>query len=286
MESLYLIRRSLIIAVGLAGLKLTAGLLTHSMGVMASALDSVMDLCSSAVNFVSLKYSRDPADKEHPYGHGKAEGLAGLFQSAFIGLSGLWVVAESLRRMIWGAKLAIHWSAIAVMVFAALLSIFHGWQLKKAGEKEHSPILRAEALHFSMDMLTNFGVIAALGAAHWTGHLYWDIAASLAIAGYVLYEAYGIFRSSVSELMDEGLSDEMIAQITRIIDSHHPNVVGFHNFRSRKAGNRHFIDFHIDIRGVESFRQAHDITENLIAEVKGRVPNADVTVHYDPEGER
>lgn len=286
MEPLGLVSRSLKIAAGLCVLKAAVGIQSNSLGILASALDSLMDLGSSAINYVSLQIARSPADRDHPYGRGKAEALAGLFQSVFIGLSGLALLAEAFRRFWFGAMVHAGLLSLGVMVLGTVVSAFHGRSLKRAAARENSTVLRAEGVHFAMDVLSNLGVLAALIAVRLSRNPLWDVAISGLISAYILFESSRILRDSVLELMDRGLPPAVQSQIEEMILGHHPNLVGFHEFRSRKAGNRTFIDFHIEIRGIQSFEEAHDITESLIEKIKAKTPNCDVTVHYDPEGAR
>ena len=283
-DSFRLIRRSMLIASGLCLLKALTGLATGSLGVLASALDSCMDLCSSAVNFVSLKIALAPADAEHPYGHGKAEPLAGLFQGAFIAIGGLGLLAEALRRFFSGASLEHGAWGAAVMLVSTLLSAFHGARLRRAARESGSTVMAAEGAHYAVDVASNLGVAAALLLSQYGGGPLWDLAVTVLVAGYVLKASIPILLSSVSELMDEGLAQPVRLEIERLIQSHHPAVVGFHQFRARRAGSRRYIELHVEIAGVTDFRQAHDIAESLTLRIQESVPDSEVLIHYDPEG--
>lgn len=281
-----LLLRSVCLAAGLALAKTATGLGANSLGILASALDSLMDLLASGINWYSLRVSRRPPDQEHPYGRGKIEDLAGLAQGAFIALSGLGLLAESARRLARGVEIHPGAWGLAVMAFAAIASVWHSRDLRRAGAITHSTVLETEGIHFAMDWVSNLGVLLALLAVRTTGRAFWDIAISVAITLYILREAYRVLRFSVLEILDRGLPEEIRREIEATIRGHHPRIVGFHDLRTRKAGSRFFIDFHIEIRGVKDFAEAHEITEDLIDRLRERIPNADVTVHYDPEGGR
>ncbi|MBI4051499.1 MAG: cation transporter [Elusimicrobia bacterium] len=281
-----LILQSLLAAFILAVLKILAGWLSNSLGVLASALDSVMDLFSSSVNYFSVRMAEKPADKEHPYGHGKVESLAGAAQGVIISVSGMILLAESIRRVIWGSNLSLGWSSLGVMVLSTAVSGVQGFRLSRAAFETQSQILRAEGLHFSMDVLANLGVLLALMVMRWGAPPVWDILISILVSGYILKESLTLLGNSVQELMDRSLSEDIHSEIERVIRSHHPSVVGFHELRTRRSGLKYFIDFHIEISGVDNFEEAHEITESLIDKLKSRIPNADVTVHYDPKGAR
>lgn len=279
-----LVFQSMFLALTLCAVKVAASLAAGSLALLASALDSLMDFLSSGLNYVSLIFSQKPADDDHLYGHGKIEAVAGTFQGIVIAVSGLALLVESMRRIVSEDPVNATAFGIAVMAVSMVLSGLHGARLGRAAAESGSPILRAEGLHFSMDVLANFGVLLALVVIRFGGSPRWDIVISLIVAGYVVKEALGLLAASVNQLVDRRLSDELHAEITSLIASHHPRIIGHHDLRTRQSGEKIFIDFHIEISGVEKFEEAHDITESLISKIKSRLPNADVTVHYDPEG--
>lgn len=281
-----LIIRSMGLAGGLFALKAATGFLTGSLGILASALDSLMDLCSSAVNFVSLGIARSPADEEHQYGHGKAEALASLFQGAFIALGGGWLLVESAKRLLKPQPPHGEWWGVGIMAVSLVASLIHGLSLRAAAKEEGSSILSAEGAHFLSDVASNLGVMAALALVRTTGSDYWDPLVTALVVGYVLRLAAPIIHGAVSELMDEGLPAQVRDEVARIIKTHHPSVVGFHNFRTRRAGTRRYIEFHVELRGVKEFVAAHEITEQLVDKIKAAVPDSDVLIHADPEGGR
>ncbi len=280
-----LVFQSMLLALALCALKVVAGLAAHSLALLASALDSLMDLLSSGLNYASLVFSQKPADADHLYGHGKIEAVAGTFQGIVIAASGVALLVESVRRIILGEPVDATAFGIAVMVVSMVLSGLHGARLRRAAAKSGSSILQAEGLHFSMDVLANLGVLFALVVIRFGGSPRWDIVISLIVAGYVVTEALGLLIASINQLLDRRLSDKVHAEIRDLIESHHPRIIGHHNLRTRQSGEMIFIDFHIEISGVEQFEAAHDIAESLISKIKSRMPNADVTVHCDPERE-
>jgi len=246
---------------------------------------STFTITGESGNYVTLRFSQEPADDDHLYGHGKAEAVAGTLQGAIIGLSGLALLVESIRRIVASRPVDAGLFAIGVMLLSMALSAFHGLRLRRAALERNSQILQAEGLHFSMDVLANLGVLVALILIFFGASPAWDVVISLIVAGYVVKEAVTLMVSSVNQLLDRRLSDQAHREIVRLIYKHDPRIVGHHDLRSRQSGDRVFIDFHIEIAGVDSFKESHDITESLIDKIKERLPNADVTVHADPEGE-
>ena len=226
-----------------------------------------------------------PPDAEHAYGHGKVESLAALFQSMFIGASGAFVIVEAVKRLISGSYVSAIPLGIGVMAFSCMVTWLLSWKLRVLSRSNRSLILGTEQVHYAMDFVSYLGVMAALVLAGWTGQAHWDLLVSILVAGYIFKEAAAIFGRAVSELLDRGLSSTDLRQVKLRILGHHPAIVGVHNLRSRRVGNQVFLDFHIEIRGEDDFKKAHNMTESLIEKIKELHPNADVMVHFDPEGE-
>ncbi|MFH1208704.1 MAG: cation diffusion facilitator family transporter, partial [Candidatus Omnitrophota bacterium] len=245
-------RQAIILSVGVALLltlaKFSTGLVTHSMAIMASALDSTLDMLMSALNFFAFREASKPPDAEHAYGHAKVESLAGLFQSLFIMLSGSFVVYESIRRLLQGSFVSEIPLGIGVIVFSGITTLLLSWRLKVLSKKNRSLILGTEKVHYSMDFISYVGVIAALVLVGWTGNVIWDLIVSILVAAYIFKEAIHILKRAVAELLDRGLSNTALKTVKMLILHHHPSIVGAHSLRSRMVGNQLFLDFHIEIR--------------------------------------
>ena len=277
------------VAIAIAGVltaaKLLVSLLTRSLGVGASALDSATDLLMSSVNFWSLRFSRRPADASHTYGHEKIEALVGLFQGVLIAAGALALAGASAHRLMHGVPLERVNAGVATMAGSAVISAWLSWQLARAAGRSGLLIVAAERLHYVSDAAANLGVVAALWMVRWTGVTLWDPLISLAITAWILRSAWGLLHTSVDQLMDHALPAEQEALIKRTILAHDPRIVSYHSLRTRRAGRQHFIDVHIVLRGEEDFRRAHAAAESLVTALQAQIPGVDVTVHYDPEGE-
>lgn len=266
-------------------IKFVAGLFTHSLAVMASALDSAMDAGVSSVNWIAAREAAKPPDEDHAYGHGKIESLAALFQSLFIGASGIYIVVESFKRLIFGSFVHDALAGIVVMCFCIIATFGLVWRLRVVRRNSQSMILAAEELHFTTDVLSNGGVILALALVKLTGMVLWDLVVSILVAGYIFRASYQILRRAIDELLDRSLPPVSKEEIEKLILGHHDSIVGLHNFRSRRVGQQIFLDFHMEIRGEEDFKKAHLMAESVIQKIQEKHPGADVTVHFDPEGE-
>lgn len=265
--------------------KLIIGWLTNSMGVLVSALDSMMDSGMSIVNLIAYRHASKPPDEDHAYGHGKIESLASLFQSTLIGFTGLVLVIEAVKRMIYGTSVHQVGAGIGVMVLSVVISFGLVVGMKKARGEKSSLVLSTETLHYSSDILSNLGIIGALLLVQWTGWPTWDLLISILVALYIFRTAFGILRNAVDELLDKSLPPVSQKDIETIIKGYSPAMTSMHNFRSRKVGSQIFMDFHVEIQGESDFKRAHEMTEGLIIRIRKDYPDADITVHYDPAGE-
>jgi len=282
----HVITWSVLTASSLALLKLSVGLLSRSMALIASAVDSLTDVLVSVVNLLSLREADKPADAEHAFGHGKIESLASLFQSILIGASGIFLIVESIRRWLRNEPIVMIHAAIVVMVISIVLTFLHTRRLTKVARETESMIVETEKVHFSTDLWTNTGVIIALLLVQWTGAIIWDILIALVVAVYILKQSYMLLRKSVDELIDRALPEELQNQIRHTILHFDKRVLGVHNLRTRRLGHVKFIEFHVELDKSMSFETAHNLTEDLIDEVKRQIPDSDVNAHFDPEGGR
>ena len=279
------IRLSVGVASLLAILKFGTGVLTHSLGILASGVDSLLDVFVSTINFFTLRKAEEPPDADHAYGHGKAESIAGLFQSLFIGVSGVVIIAESIRRLIMQNHHVGHLGmGMGAMLFSMAATSLLIQRLKFVARHNPSIVLDSERLHFASDFYSNLGVIVILFLVRLTHRVVFDLLVSLTIALYIFWQSMHLLRRSIDELMDREISPELHEKIKKIIFGHDPRIVDFHNLRTRRVGNKIFIDFHVVLRGEESFREAHNLTESLISAIAREIPDCDLTVHTDPEG--
>lgn len=280
-----ILRWAIATAFGLAIAKMVAVWATGSISLLSSAVDSLFDMGISTINLFAARQAAKPPDHDHSYGHGKIESLAGFFQSIVIGFSGFYLVCESIKRWIDFTPLMDLDLGIGIMMLSMSINAVLVFRLRYLARKHASLILRTESLHFAMDFLTMSGILVVLWLVEKTGQFFLDPLLSLFITGYIFYSAFKIFRNSIDELLDKSLPDESIRQIEDLIRKDFPRISGWHNFRSRSVGDRIFLDFHIEICGENDFKKAHAMTEDLILAIQKIYPNADITIHYDPEGE-
>jgi ferrous-iron efflux pump FieF len=260
--------------------KLIAWLLTGSVSVLASLVDSMMDAAASVLNLLAVRYSLMPPDAEHRFGHGKAEPLAGLGQAAFIAGSAVFLVLHATDRLLNPQPIQDIAVGIVVMLFAigltlALLAIQH-YVIKRTA----STAIKADSLHYASDLLTNISTIVALALAAW-GWPGLDPIFGIGIAGYILYSAWQIGYESVQLLMDRELSAEDQRRIEEIA-LQQQQVLGIHDLRTRRSGQAYFIQLHLELDADMPFVEAHEVTSTVDEALQSAFPGADVIIHQDP----
>ena len=273
---------SIIVSFSLIVTKLLFGFLTNSISIFASAVDSFLDLAASSVNYFSIKKAEKPADKEHRFGHGKAEGLAGIFQSFIVGGSSLYLIYVSVKRLVIRAPLQSLNIGILIMMFSAFVSFFLARYLKRVARDTESVALGADSVHYSSDVYTNLGVILGLIIVKFAGLVLIDSLISICIALYIIWSITTIFRESVDILMDRELPKETVKEVEKIILKHKPLVKSFHKMRTRRSGSEKFIEFHLVVDHTLSFVESHSLAEEIIKDIENTLSNSDVTVHVDP----
>jgi ferrous-iron efflux pump FieF len=277
-------RFSLGSAVTLCLLKFVVGIFSGSLGVLASAFDNVADIFMSTVNLLSIRKAMDPADENHPYGHGKVETLATLFQGAVIALTGIGVVWEAVRRLRDGkAPEGIGLDVgILVMVFSIVASWYISDRIRKGGEAAGSTALAADSLHFRTDVYSGSGILFSLLLYRFTGWKWLDPGVALAVGFYIFSAAVPLLKGAVQDLMDHRLPPETVAQVTAIIDAHRPMVAEWHDLRTRRSGSSVEIDFHVVMCRDHSLEKAHRVADHLEKRIEEMLGNAHVVTHIDP----
>ena len=263
--------------------KLGAWLFTDSVSLLSSLVDSLLDAAASLVNLFAVRSALQPADREHRFGHGKAESLAGLGQAAFIAGSGVFLLLESVERMITPSAVDHGLIGIAVMAFSILLTlVLVGFQIYVV-KRTNSIAISADSLHYRIDILVNLAVIVSLFLASILG---WKLAAPLfaiLIIAYMGFGAYKILRRSLNDLMDTEFPEADRARIREIVLAH-PDVLDIHDMRTRSSGPDAFIQLHIEMDRDLTLVAAHEISDQVMYSVEQAFPNAQVLIHQDPEG--
>jgi ferrous-iron efflux pump FieF len=277
-------RLSILAAAFLITLKTATGLVTGSISVWASLLDSAMDIFASTINFVAVRAASRPADEDHAYGHGKAESLAGLFQSFIIAASGLYLITKAVQRIIRPHETAYELLGMATMLIATATSLALVSRLRRVARETDSPALHSDAVHYVTDIYTNMSALVALLIVRLSGWQAADPLISILIALYILWSAAHVAREAIDVLMDRRLSSDIDAQVAEIVGRFQgEGVLGFHDLRTRRSGSQKFIDLHLEVERDQRLEEAHDVTVRVLRAIEAEIPRARVQIHTDPK---
>jgi len=275
-------RLSIFTALGLAIVKLLTGLFTGSLAVLTSAIDSLLDILMSGINMMAIHHAEQPADDRHPYGHGKFETLATILQSIVIALSGGWIIYEAIQRMIVPSPLRQTGIGIVVMCGSMAASFLISRHLRKVAKATDSSALKADSLHFSMDVYTNLALLVGLVLISRFDLPWLDPVMSILVAGYILFESINLLRHGLRDILDEQLPETVRNEIEALINDHKHELFGYHNLRTRRAGSQKLIDFHLTVCKHLSVEEAHSITDYIEKKIGEHIPGTDVTIHVEP----
>ncbi len=271
------------VAATLIAIKLWAWLATSSVAMLASLVDSTLDLVASGLNLLAVRHALTPADREHRFGHGKAEALAGLGQAAFIGGSAVFLLFQSLERLIDPHPVEQSVAGLVVMGISMALTIALVAFQRHVISRTRSLAIGADHLHYVTDVITNAGVVVALVVAGLWGWHAADPLIGLAIAAVIAWGAYKILRGSYDELMDHEFDDADRARIKDIVQKHGA-VINLHDLRTRRAGHRAFIQLHLELPPAMALVEAHRISDEVEEAIMRVFPDAEVLIHQDPAG--
>ena len=262
--------------------KLGAFVMTGSVSILASLIDSLLDAGASLVNLFAVNYSLSPPDEEHRFGHGKAESVAGLAQATLICGSGVYLIVESIRRLVDPPQLQDLGIGLAVMVFSMLATVVLLAIQHHVIQRTQSVAIRADSLHYKTDLFTNAAIILALALTQW-GWSGMDPIFALGVAVYIIYSAWQIGYEAFNDLLDKELPDERRQEILDLINEH-PEVEGAHDLRTRLSGRTVYMQVHIELEDHMPLLQSHRISDEVEEALLKRFPMADIVIHQDPVG--
>ncbi|NUU67628.1 CDF family cation-efflux transporter FieF [Enterobacteriaceae bacterium BIT-l23] len=279
-----LVSRAAVAATVMASLllliKIFAWWYTGSVSILASLVDSLVDIGASLTNLLVVRYSLQPADEEHTFGHGKAESLAALAQSMFICGSALFLVLTGIQHLAQPVPMNQPQVGIIVTVVALvstlMLVTFQRWVVRRTG----SQAVRADMLHYQSDVMMNGAILIALGLA-WFGWHRADSLFALGIGIYILYSALRMGYEAVQSLLDRALPEEELQAIEEIVHGC-PGIRGAHDFRTRQSGPTRFIQLHLEMDDRLPLVEAHRLADRVEQAILQRFPGSDVIIHQDP----
>jgi ferrous-iron efflux pump FieF len=272
---------SVCVSLFLLTIKTFAYFASHSVAMLASLADSALDLFTSAINLFAIRHALTPADAEHRFGHGKAEPLAGLAQGAFICASALFVGVQAVNRIIAPEPIEHSIAALVVMCVAILLAIGLILYERRVVAKTGSLAVEADQTHYIGDLATNIGVVLALVLTSYLGWTLADPLIAMAVAGLMVFTAFGVARRSFDQLMDRELPEAERANILAI--AQRPAAVkNVHDLKTRRAGLSTFIQLHLALDPAMSLADAHAISDAVEQALLKAYPGAEIIIHQDP----
>lgn len=270
------------VAFGLAVSKASVGFLTGSLSILSSAVDSILDIAASFFNFIAIKKAEEPADTGHQYGHGKYEAMATFIQSIIIFASGLFILLSAWNKFIHNKHPEVSSAGFVVMGISIAATVFLTIYLRYMAKKEKSSVLEADAMHYSIDLYTNIGILAALLIIKLTGWTVIDSIVAAIVAVYIMFSAVKLSLQVSKQLLDSSIEEDAYNKLLKVLDSFGSYHLDFHRLRTRSAGNEIFIDMHLTLCRKLTLDEVHQITDVIENAISKEISGADVTIHPEP----
>ncbi|MCK9582951.1 MAG: cation diffusion facilitator family transporter [Endomicrobiales bacterium] len=263
-------------------IKIVAGFLTGSVSIISEAIHSSMDLLASFIALISVKVSANPPDKNHPFGHEKAENVSGVVEAVLVMFAASLIVYFSVKKLLGTVSIELELVGFAVMSISAIANFIIAAKLYKVAKDEDSVAIEADALHLKTDALSSLTVALGLGLIWLTGLKWLDPVVAIIVALIIFWEGFVILLHSFGPLMDEQLTDDEMDKLRAVLAKHEISFVDFHDLRTRKAGSVRHIDLHMTVPSTMSVAQSHEITELIEKSISQEIANSKVLVHIEP----
>lgn len=271
------------VAVTLVVIKLIVGIISGSVAVMASAIDSGLDLAVSLFNLFAVSNAEKPADKTFNYGRGKIEAIAAVIEGVVITLSGFFIFYEAIQKILHQEPVTHLSASIIVMVISLIMTGALVLFLNHVANITQNMVIKSDALHYKTDLLSNGSILVSLIVIYFTDFYLIDAILGILIAIYIVYSAFELIQDGVLVLLDASLDEDIVAKIKEVIQNE-PGVNDYHWLRTRKAGNDYFVDVHLVFTPEILLLEAHRIADNVEAKIKTIDPKANwlINIHLDP----
>ena len=274
---------SLFVTIGLLALKLTVGIISDSIAVLSDAVDSGTDLAGGAAALVSLRIAAQPADQDHPYGHGKVEAVSASVAATVVGLGGGLITFQAVRRLIEGSPEIDVGIGIVAMAIAAVANLLMAALMRREARRTGSMALSAEATHLRTNVVQAGAIIFGLAAVGITGERLFDPITALLLAAFMAWTAIGLVRTALEDIMDQSLPDVDLIAIEEVLRAHKDEVLGYHRLRTRRSGATRHIDMHLIFEADRTVVDVHDTSDHIEADIQTRLPGAEVVIHPEPD---
>lgn len=268
------------------GMKSAAYLFTGSVGLLSDALESGVNLLAALAATFSLWYANQPADSDHPFGHEKIEFFSSGLEGALVFVAGIVTIWFGVERLIRPHELEQLGVGTVLAVVASAVNFAVAVVLLRVGKRYNSIILEADGHHLMTDVLTSVGVVVGLVLVWLTGWHVLDPLLAIAVGLHILFTGFKLVRRSFDGLMDRALPEADQATIREVIRQALPAGADFHLLRTREAGRRKFLEFHLLVEGSRSVREGHAIAHHIEEKLLASLPEVTVTIHVEPIDEK
>ncbi|GIN88920.1 cation transporter [Heyndrickxia sporothermodurans] len=267
-------------------LKIIVGFFTGSVAIISEAIHSLLDLAASIIAFFSVRISNRPADKEHPYGHGKIENISGTIETILIFVAGIWIIYECIHKLINPVSIKLPLLGITVMLIGAIINFIVSKIVGRTAEKTNSVAMKSNALHLLTDVYTSLGVAISLFIVNLTGWTFLDPIIGVVLAIFIMFEAFKLLKESFPPLLDARLTANEEKSILQVIESYKNEYIEFHDFRTRRSGPEEYVDFHLVVSSNKNIKTAHELCDRIEKDIHALFKRAHVLIHLEPENER
>lgn len=274
---------SIFVGLIVLGLKTLAWYLTGSVALLSDALESIVNVATAVAALVAISVAQRPADQSHPYGHHKAEFLSAVLEGVLIIVAALLILREAWHAFQNPREIQAVGMGMAINASAGVLNAIWCSILIHQGRRLRSPALVADGKHLLTDVVSSGGVLLGVGLAVATGWSILDPALAMLVGVNILWSGWKVMASSVSGLLDEAVPEKTLVTIRDIISDKASGALEAHDLRTRHAGAVTFIDFHLVVDGQTTVSDAHDICDRVEASLKAKLPDAQITIHVEPE---
>ncbi len=273
---------SLVVGVIVLVLKLAAWRITGSVALYSDAIESVVNVVAACVALYAVQLAQKPADREHPYGHHKAEYFAAVIEGAMILAAAFAIITAAYGAFASNKPVEAPWDGLGVNLIAGAINGAWCYVLLREGRKRRSPALVADGRHLLADVVSSLGVMLGLAAAYLTGLPWLDPALACLVALNILWSGWRLITESVSGLMDEAVAPKAMTAIKAAISGGAEGAIEAHDLRTRAAGSATFIEFHLVVPETMTVGDAHMICDRIEAAIKAEVEGAVITIHVEP----
>lgn len=259
-----------------------AAWVTGSVGLLSDALESFVNLGAALLTLWMLRVSVVPPDEKHPFGYSKAEYFSAVAEGGLIIIAALAIVATALPRLVAPQPIEAFGAGIIISLAATAINLGVALVLLRVSKTHHSIALDADARHLLTDVWTSIGIVAGVGAIALTGWLLLDPLIAIAVAAYIVWTGIGVMQRSVWGLMDRALPERELGQIRKILEPYKSAGMNYHALRTRRAGRRRLVEFHLLVPGAMSVRDGHRIADEIEQRIRAALPGSAVLSHLEP----